>query len=483
MAFNPEKFVAVTSRLEKPEDHDQAQKELADLMAFIVGAGNLYRLDSYLRDKIEEITAHLPVNKRNFFIQELQQITKQVGWRQVHKIVTGKLNLDREVMRAAGLQDDVEYYSHTVRRPETITHFEDFMNTDGGPTHYWIPRKYDIQRYVQAAKTAHEASARSGPVKILDIGGGSGFLSKLIADELNAQGIESEVVVIDPDADTIQEAQKTFSNTQNLRFEVGTSRDALKRYGPELESEDKELFEIMEKRRIVLLERGREELTLIKATLAAFETCDDPHDVLNSAFGETAEKILKLAMVDSDVDMNTLKNTLADYYDKRRGVLQNELIDIADRQEALYVDVGVHDSKFDVVLNSWMPIGLDFTREIRMLSSPVIIYARERGGATGVEYPSDFPSDLGMESSYGTGFQYEEISSWEGVATSGVSGASRHGCLGLMANLSEIQILKFLQITEDDLELQEPNDDKKYAWEESLENLIGRRRMRDRDFY
>ena len=491
MEFNPEKFTGISKQLRSEESRESGRQELADLMAVLVGEDREYFGDSELREKIENAVASFPTEERRNIISELQNITKEAGWKTAHDIVAGALDLDKEIERTVGQREQVEIYRHTVRRPENIQHFKDFMNPEGGPTHYWIPRKYDIQRYVKTAVEAHTRSGKSGTIKVLDIGGGSGFLGKLVADEARNQGVELEVVVMDPDTETVTKAKEAFSDTGNLKFEIGTSNQALAMFGPELTGADKDRFDELKKKRLELLELGKEELSHIKALLVSLEgesedetTTPDISSVLSGAFGNRARTILEQSGIalDSLPPLEQIRDTLADFYNSRWESHQKQILNIRDEQEQIYAEKGIGEAKVDMVLNSWMPIGLDFTREMRMLNAPAIIYARERGGATGVDYPSENPVNLGKESSYSTGDNYDDTSWWEGVATSGVRTGS-YGYSGGVANVSQIHIRKGVGISDEELEISDPSDNEKYAWEKSLEELIGRQRIEDKHFY
>lgn len=487
MEFNPEKFAGISKGLRSDETREPARQELADVMAVLVGEDSSYFGDRELREKIENAVTSFPIEERQNIVSELQKITQESGWKTAHNIVAGALDLDKEIERTLGQREQVKIYRHTVRRPENIHHFRDFMNPEGGPTHYWIPRKYDIQRYVKTAVEAHTRSGRSGAIRVLDIGGGSGFLGKLIADKARNQGIELEVTVMDPDTKTVTKAKEAFADTQNLKFEIGTSNQALEMFGPELTPDEKDKFDELENRRLEMLEAGKQELSHIKALLVSLEAESDDEtsnpdisSILSGAFGNRARTILEQSGISLDnlPAIEQLRDTIADFYNTRWEFHQQRILGIRDEQEKIYAAKGPGKANVDMVLNSWMPIDLDFTREMRMLNAGAIIYARERGGATGVNYLREDPVDLGKETSYSTGDNYNDVSWWEGVAT------SRMGrYFGRVANVSQIHIHKELGISNEELEIPEPDKKQQYAWEESLEQFFGRQKIRDRRFF
>lgn len=488
MALNPERLVELSTQLSHEGEREQVRKELADFLAGIIPF-----YEWTLRDKIEKALAHVPKERRQEFALELASIAEEVGWKEAHKVLSGELELDRESERAVGSRPDVEFYRHTVQRPQDIQNFKDFFKPEGGSTHYWIPRKFDIRRYVRIAQLAHERSGRTGPIQVLDVGGGSGFLGKLIADEARAQGMDCEVAVIDPDEKIVAEARSTFADTDNLKFDVGTAVDAVARYGPELPGIKKVRFNGLERQRIELITNGRKELAMIKATLTALEGLEMPSDIVKGPYQDTAKRVLREAGIDVSKGelAEHIRDAVADYYTVRHRTLQETIQRIRDEQEELYRGVGYQKAKVDVVLNSWMPLGLDFTRELRWVNAPAIIYARERGGATGVDYVGDSPADLGKEQSYEAGLFYHRDDNlwWDGIASSVVRSfagsedfARRFGYFGGAANASDVVLRKGIHIHEAELG-EPPADEEKYPWEKSLEDLIGRDRVDNLDFY
>jgi hypothetical protein len=489
MALNPEKFSRISGKLGSIEKRESGRQELADVMAAIIGADDYYCTHE-LREKMENVIGSFPPEERANIVSELQDITKGAGWRMAHDIVAGALDLEKEIERTVGQREQIKIYRHTVKRPEEVQHFSDFLNPEGGPTHYWIPRKYDIQRYVKTAVEAHKRTGRSGTIKVLDIGGGAGLIGKLIADEAKNQGIDLEVTVMDPDAEIMKIARNTFSDTDNLRFEIGTSNQALYTFGPDLEAADESRFDELEKNRLEIIEHGKIELAHIKALLVSLEGLGNDEAanpdislVLSGAFGNRAHSILEQSGVTSDdlPPVEQIRDILADYYSSKWDHYQQGLLDIRDEQERIYTKDGVSQSKIDLVINSWMPTGLDFTREIRMLNAPAIIYAREVSGITGVDYVGEWLENLGKEASYETGDSYSDISSWEGVATIAVK-APEFGYLPVASNECVIQIHSGIDISNEELEVPNPSKNEKYAWEESLEQLLGPERIRDKNF-
>lgn len=308
---------------------------------------------------------------------------------------------------------EARLYPQKISRPEEITSFEQFYSYEDGREllMYWIPTKYDIRRYVRTAKIAHIASGRSGPINILEVGGGSGFLAKLIADEAKDQGLNLEVTVIDPDEKLMRDAALVYADTKNLKFESGTAAGAVKKFGPKLTNAlQKEFDDIDRAKKDLIVEAER---------------------VLNMLSGDDAK------------------------YFQQWDLYHQRIIALRRRQEKICEQAGVGTTKVDMVVNSWMPMQIDFTAELRMIGAPALVYAKE--ACTGCEDVFADPEDVGKEISYSTGDRYKEYGFWN---TEMYSGQFSNSCV------SEIQIRKDIVVYEGELDVIEPDEDEEYLWEQ-----------------
>lgn len=475
MAYNPEDVSRIADRVEKKRwwrRDPQVSEELADIIADSIGSVSLFRSADELAWRIECMAAELPLEKREGFANEISTVAKSAGWNEVVDVLKNRVNLKRDLKPARLRTKEIAIYDHAVRTPQSVTSSEDFKGEGRGPVSYWIPTKYDIVRYVNAIVVAHEASGRPGPVKVLDIGGGSGFMSKLLADELALQGVDSEVLVMDPDEKTVQEASGVYKKTSNMRFEVGTSKDALQRYGPKLNPEDQELSNILESRRASLIERGQKELKYIKAALSALEGHVSLKDALKSPFGKRVLGVLNGANISIDQTIEIAREAVADYYNVRFNALDEEILAITDQQEALYDDVDPKHASFDAVFNSWMPEGMDLSRDIRMLSTPAILYARSSFEVTGSYGGGTGPEELGNVSSWGDYRHYKDSVYWRGLAVTAIDDIKYDGTLkSMQKNVSEIRIRSGIDVAEERLTVEDPKE--KYQWEASTDPLFG----------
>ena len=92
-------------------------------------------------------------------------------------------------------------------------------NLDVAAVSFWAPRREEIQRFVEIAKSVHVGKGRP---RILDVGCGTGFLAYLLAETG-----EVNVIGLDPEESLINNNPYLHPN---LQLEVGDSMDAVKRY-------------------------------------------------------------------------------------------------------------------------------------------------------------------------------------------------------------------------------------------------------------
>lgn len=96
----------------------------------------------------------------------------------------------------------------------------------------WAPRKMDISRIAETIKMVQEKQSATQPLKIVDIAGHSGFLDRLILDELDQKGRpqnEIKVTVVDPDKIVTNKARGYYKGRENrLDFRTQTSQEFVK---------------------------------------------------------------------------------------------------------------------------------------------------------------------------------------------------------------------------------------------------------------
>lgn len=90
---------------------------------------------------------------------------------------------------------------------------------------FWIPTRRDIRKMIEVLDAVH--GTESSPIRVLDIGGASGFLGKLIVDEARSRGLEVECIILDPAKDVVDEARNYYQQKgeKQLAFVTGTLAD------------------------------------------------------------------------------------------------------------------------------------------------------------------------------------------------------------------------------------------------------------------
>ncbi len=85
-------------------------------------------------------------------------------------------------------------------------------------TSWYPPRKLDVERMAAALEAGYDAGNSAAPLRILDLGGGRGFLDKLLADHLREKNVRSMVVDLDLDPEELAKGKAMYGATANLHF-------------------------------------------------------------------------------------------------------------------------------------------------------------------------------------------------------------------------------------------------------------------------
>ncbi len=485
MINNTEQISEISNKISDSDEHEHARKELASVMATIVGLNEGY--ENGIRDDISTVLATLDSQKRKEMLSELEEITREAGWKLAHEVITNSRDIDKQIeiisarndKKVNSIDSDVHKYEQKIIRPEEINDLEHWREGMEKVPCFWIPKKQDILQYVKTAVEVHKISQREGKIKVVDVGGGSGFLGKLIADEATKQGIALEVIVVDPDVNLIEKAKVIYEDTSNLKFEVGSAKQALEMFGPKLDVSEKNEFTKLQNESTEITETGRAELVRISALMASLEGLSEDGfylpsivSLLTGAYGDTAINILNESGVvpDGTMSIEEIRNSISDYYISRSDYYHQEIVKIHERQENIYTAKETEHSQIDVVVNSWMPAGIDFTRELRMMGPAAIIYTQndEVTGSGGMYSDSAPYYVLGVDCSYESGSSYKEIMSWPVVPwyLARSTFYDDH-------NFIEIQMRNDIKITKEELKTAVPEKDDRYKWEQYLQNRIG----------
>lgn len=83
----------------------------------------------------------------------------------------------------------------------------------------YIPRKLDIERLKSLADLGQQLSdTERSDIRILDIGGGHGFMDKLLADECSRSKTKCRVIDMDIDQEVLEGAKQAYGDAPGLEF-------------------------------------------------------------------------------------------------------------------------------------------------------------------------------------------------------------------------------------------------------------------------
>lgn len=285
----------------------------------------------------------------------------------------------------------------------------------------FVPRKEEIGRILALAKQMHDNRVKRGekesaePLKIVDIGGSNAALGKLVTDLAKENGLDIEYTIVDPDARTIQKAANFYKNNKSLQFKEQNGVD----FNIERYRHDTKILALMEKRKEIINqgEKKRSDLRKVLSIIISqknsidLETMRKYIHVLNNdfqlEFSETEDVGAFLEKIEHQEDV------VATYMLRWR-----EHTDFVTHEiESL---VGTQPAQYDLVINSWMPVQIDLTNEVRQANGAAILYALEREGATGCRSDARYPESpvtLGHNESYHPGINYESKFGWVSHAT------------------------------------------------------------------
>ncbi len=283
---------------------------------------------------------------------------------------------------------------------------------------YWVPRKQEIARLLNTAILAQPD--RTGPVKIIDVGGGNAGLGQLLVALAREHDIPLEYTIIDPNDSSVEHARAGLTDTPEIKLVKGTADG----YLAEHYRDSSEIAALFKDR--------AEKITAANAKL------DDLRRLSNTIQGKLSDGILTEAdymayrvalqtdfnlappdeatlaeMVDTD-DLDQQLSEFVETYRKRAQQAIDNFNTILERKLA------ERPPQTDLVLNSWMTPSIDYTSDIRLLNGAAIAYIIETGGGTGIQ-PGTTPWKVGQEMSYKPGQLYQKDGSWHSYGMAEVS--------------------------------------------------------------
>ncbi len=301
----------------------------------------------------------------------------------------------------------------------------------------FIPHKAEIGRMLSVAKQVHATRIEKGsisasdPICIVDVGGSNGTLGRLLVDLGRENGMNVHVITVDPDKDVIAQAQAFHQNDEALTFVP----EPIDTYVARRYQDMPEIKNLLDSRKQLIEEgeRKTKELEAYLEKIYADISLSDPQKlekikihcrVLKEDFGISLDE----NMFNSYSDFLNIFETKSEYDDpdsedaeiidgptyiqKYRQQFNHEVECVTQEIYGLVVKL---PPMFDLVVNSWMPPGVDLTPDILCLNGGAICYALERNGATGCQSNLAFSekSDrIGGGESYETNKSYVSRFSW-----------------------------------------------------------------------
>ena len=276
----------------------------------------------------------------------------------------------------------------------------------------FIPTKCEIVRILTLAKRMHEIRLSRGekcekdPIEIVDIGGGNGALGALITNLADENNIAINYTIVDPDIVAMQSALDYYANNKSVNFFTGSAED----FVLEMYKEVSHVYVLLQERK--------------KRILAGEEKIADLHIVLQTVLQNNNHQndssvalLLEILKKDFDIfDLDSMSKIGAEIISTiEKEYIQNWQAKIDELTQKIGKASATQSARFDLVINSWMPPGIDFTKDIREAGGAAILYALERNGVSGCRIRSscgDTIKTLGYVESYVPGPYYEQLYGW-----------------------------------------------------------------------
>jgi len=300
----------------------------------------------------------------------------------------------------------------------------------------FIPRKQEIGRLLALARQMHVERVAKGhaepdePIRVVDVGGANGALGRLMTDLARENGIAIEFVVVDAHLATVSRAKESYADDPALRFVEKFSdefvaseyadhpiiRPLLARRMEAISWERKReadlkivLDHACAKRAARLMDR--EGVQKLLGILKKDFQIDAPDWIENDEDGSSS-KFHRFISFSNESDYPI---EAANLHFRRDANGRIDAITKKIEQTLL-----TERSRHDLVINSWMPIGIDFTPEIRELNGAAVVYVIDNNGATGIQefsVEAGPPRSVGYHDSYQEAEMYRMRAGWTGHST------------------------------------------------------------------
>lgn len=295
----------------------------------------------------------------------------------------------------------------------------------------WRVGKEDVARFLTIASQSHNERVLRGeirkdtPLQIVDVGGANAALAALIADVAKELEKEVRITIVDPDKKVIAQAKEIYGDEFIFEsVDVDTFLDSVYVSNPEI-------LEMLSKRRRLIkeFEKKYEDISAVKNKVFRSkegEVIIPTHEELQ----KYAEMLMSLDVIKQEDIAGMDDAQIIEFLDESSS---NDYTPINQRYLFWSIDAIIsftHDierkmleipARYDLVINSWMPHGVDFTASIRLLNGAAIAYAFARDGSTGIQSSDSvhmqaaFYNEItvpGQERSYNPGISYILDSGW-----------------------------------------------------------------------
>ena len=422
---------------------------------------------------------------------------------QFQEIETAIRHLTKEISRYSDAESRYEERFCCVDfvSREEVTGFQDFIDKWAMQ---WMPTKKEIARLLRIAVQAHMERIAKGeknkdePIQIIDIGGANGFLAKLIVDLAEENNIPVKISIIDPDKETVSKAKEHYKKAPNMAFHNMDSGE----WNLETYKDNPEVYKLLRLReeKIAYWNQKLSDLAFlekavsnrINSDLFEFEDFQNLIKVLMEDYGVKIPEQYQIS-TDQDfyeIDLNELHNEF--YIDKYRWEekepsikekifekMNNEIGGITNQIEELLLN---EPAKYDLAINSWMTLRLDYTRDVRAANAAAIAYMAETWGATGTQIHAgnpEYPSRAGESNSYETGRMYQMDAAWVGPSVPELSSKSggyrrnENACNSVLIQTKKGYPVH-LKFDEQSAAAGGPQvkEGKKYPWEEKMKTFL-----------
>ncbi len=427
--FSPELRQVLTRRAARQPE--AIVKEVADSVAYSRGERpfNHYdpkRVEQLTRQLADEATGALFTftGDVDALEQRIESLSDAAFEQELNRLNREAVRLLERIKRYPDDAEEGRRYCHEFTHVDEVHSIETFLERRA---QHWIPRKQDIARIVGLAVDMHKQLIETGmkdpnqPIRILDIGGSNGFLAQLILRHAKESGIPNEglrIDVVDPDAPSIGKAALAYQENKELHFFIQNAAQ----HAEAVHAGDPVASKLLQERK-QFTEQWKESFDFLARLETIFEQDDQNKEVSDDTYLMIMDSVhnnLIASVISDRAEIKTvgdLLSWLSDVREQLKEKMNIEMENMNGRTEYALVN---KRPDYDLVLNSWMPPGIDFTRDIRAVNGAAILYTMERLGATGIqpaaEYPSK-PKEPGEEGSYDPGYMYAMHAVWVGPGT------------------------------------------------------------------